>query len=705
MRAIQVDRLLQPKSIAIVGASSRSESPGARVFAGLTRLGFAGDIHLVNPTRTELNGHPCVATIADVPMGFDLAVLCVPKNAIQASLEACIAKKIGAAVVFAAGYAEQDAAGMAEQERLAATARAAGVALLGPNCLGFANLRGRAPITMVNVVKPASDLPGVAIVTQSGAFMSSLYATMSLKNIPASYLVSVGNQAVLGVEDFLDHFIEDEGTQVIAVFAERLREPRRFLELAARARQKRKPIVMMHTGRSSQARSAAQSHTGALAGDDAIMRALVAHESIILVDSIDELADVSSLAAQYPEAPTKGVGVVTNSGALRGITFDYCETVGLEVPALEPDTVQKMAVRLPAYAVAQNPIDITVQGIVEPDLIGIGARALLDDANIGSVVLAVHAGKEAADYARLAGPMLANSRKPVAYGLLGEGAPLSPELLDALRESRIPLFRSVERGLGAIARLTAYGKSCERPARRAARPVSAPPLSRTGTLTEYESKQWLRSLGVPLPKGELAQSLDDAKRIALEIGYPLVLKAQASALAHKSDSGGVILNLRGESDLVRGWDELHANIGRAHKSLQLDGILVEQMAPKGIELVIGIKRDPDWGPVLLIGLGGIWIEILQDVRLMPVDLSEDAIVEEIGRLRASAILQGARGARQADVRAVARIAATLGQAVLATPELAEIDLNPVIVYPEGEGAVVLDALIVTANTERRASQH
>jgi len=694
MSAVQVERLLSPKSVVVVGASARPESPGARVFAGLKRLGYEGTIHLVNPSRAELDGHPCVARIADVPPGVDLAVLCVPKNAVQAALEECIERHVGAAVVFAAGYAEQDDEGAAEQRRLEETARAAGVALLGPNCLGFASIRARAPITMVNVTKPLSNGPGVAIVAQSGAFMSSLYATMSQKGVPVSCIVSVGNQAVLGVEDFLERFIEDEDTRVVAVFAERLKEPKRFLELAARARHKRKPIVMMHTGRSSKARDAAASHTGALAGDDAIMRALTQHEAVILVDSIDELGDVAALAATYPEAPTKGVGVVTNSGALRGITFDFCDAVGLEVPALDPATVEKMAARLPAYAVADNPIDVTVQAIAEPDLIGVGARALLNDPNIGSAVLAVHAGKEAAEYARIAGPMLAKSRKPVAYSLLGEGAPLSPELAQALRENGIPLFRSVERALGAVAKLTAYGNACLRPARVAPPSSAVPVLAATGTLTEVESKKWLRRIGVPVPHGELAVTADDAKRIAREIGYPVVLKAQASALAHKSDAGGVILNVGDDAALLRAWDELHANIRGAKGDLALDGVLVESMAGKGTELVIGVKRDPDWGPVMLLGLGGIWIEVLKDVRLMPLDLAEEAIVEELGKLRASALLQGARGGRPADVRAVARIAAALGQAVLANPQVTEVDLNPVIVYPEGEGAVALDALIV-----------
>jgi acetate---CoA ligase (ADP-forming) len=696
--AMDIDRLLWPRSIVIVGASTRPERPGARILAGLSHLDFKGMIHLVNPSRTELGGRPCVPRIADIPDGVDLAALCVAKNAVQESLEECAARGVRAAVVFAAGYAEQDAAGTAEQERLAATARAAGIALLGPNCLGFASMRARAPITMVHVTA-VTEGPGVAVVAQSGAIMSSLYATMTLKGTPVTHLVSVGNQAVLGIEDF--------ETRVITVFAERLREPRRFLELAARARGKGKPIVLMHTGRSEKARDAARSHTGAMAGDHAVMRSLVGHEAVILVDSLDELADVSALAARYPVPPTKGVSIVTNSGAFRAISFDYCESVGLDVPVLERGTVEAMAARLPPYAVTENPMDLTVQTIAEPALIGIAARALLDDPNVGSAVLAVHAGGEAVEYARLAGPMLADSEKPVAYCLLGEGAPAPPELVAALKDSRIPMFRSVERGLGAIARLTAYGHALVRADDRVDGPPpgvgSAPMPARVGTWTEAEGKAWLAALGLPVPRGALARSLDDARRAGAAIGYPVVLKAQSTALTHKTDAGGVLLNLGDDASLAAGWHALHANVARAHPGLQLDGVLVERMARTGVELVIGLKRDPDWAPVLLVGLGGIWIEVIKDVRLMPADLSEEAIAEEIGRLRGSALLEGERGTPRADIRAVARIAATVGQAALANPRIAEIDLNPVFAYSEGEGALVLDALIVTDETTRQAA--
>lgn len=700
-----MDRLLRPKSIAIVGASPKPTSPGARILGNLTRCGFKGSIFLVNPGRTELEGRPCVPSVSDLPLGIDLAALCVPKAAIAECLRECAAREVGSAVVFASGYAEQDQEGAAEQAAITEIARESNIALLGPNCLGFINAIAGIPVTIATCNPPAEIKPGVGVIAQSGAFMSSLRATFDLKGIPASMLVSVGNQAVLGIEDVLEDMIADPGTLVITIFAERLGEPQRFLELAAGARAARKPIVLMHTGKSNRAREAAQSHTGALAGNYAVMQALLTHESVILVDSLDELADVSALLCRYPTPPTAGVGLVTNSGALRAITFDYCEAAGIDVPELDEATKAAMAKRLPSYAVVENPIDLTVQVLQEPELVGIGGKALVDDPNVGSVVLAVHAGLEAAEYAKHAGPLLANSTKPIAYSVLGEGALVSPELLASLREGNILLFRSVERALGSVAKITAYGRSLLTNSRRPPASIhGAGPGS--GVLTEVQGKSWLASKGVLIPKGGLATTIGQAHEIAERIGYPVVLKVQSRNLPHKSDVGGVILGVSDRAALERGWHELHENVLKKKANAVIDGILVEEMAPRGIELVVGMRRDPDWGPILLVGLGGVWIEILNDVRLMPVDLSEAAIAAELGRLRGAKLLHGARGAKPADIDAVARIAALIGSLAAAHPEILEIDINPLIVYEKGKGALALDALVVSAEPDdesRRAT--
>lgn len=698
--ALNLDRLLNPRSVVIVGASAREGTPGARIQSGLERLGYPGDVFLVNPNRAEIAGRACVGSVAEIPEGVDLGVLCVSRDRVQAAMEACIDRGVGAIVIFAAGYAEQDDAGAADQLELAEICRRANVPLLGPNCLGFASMRSRAPITMVNIPH-ATSAPGVSIIAQSGAIMSSLFATMQLKGTNVSNLISVGNQAVLGIEDFVERFVDDDDTRVITVFAERLRQPQRFLALAKRARAKRKPIVLMHTGRSRMAQSAAQSHTGAMAGDDAVMRALTAHEGVILVDSLDELADVSALIARYPVPPTKGVGIVTNSGAFRGISFDYCERVGLDIPDLDRSTVDEMSRRLPSFAVAENPMDLTVQTIAEPDLIGIAARTLLDDPNVGSCVLAVHAGVEAVEYAKHVGPMLSDVEQPVAYCLLGEGAPAPDELIATLRESGIPLFRSVERGLKAIARLTEYGRNLANLAGSDARPDVASSTSneilRAGTWTEAESKSWLEGLGLPVPQGEIVVDLIAARATAAAIGYPVVLKAQATQLTHKSDSGGVALGITDEAALDGAWETLQANVARLDPPVTLDGVLVERMATKGVELVVGFRRDPDWGPVLLLGLGGIWIEVIKDVRLMPATVGVESIVEEILRLKGQSMLTGGRGRPAADILSVAKIAHRLAEAALRNPALVEVDLNPVVAFAEGQGAVVLDALVVCSD--------
>lgn len=692
----KIDRLLRPKSIAIVGASSKSTSPGARILSNLTRCGFKGSIFLVNPGRNELDGRPCVASVSDLPSEIDLAALCVPKAGIAGSLRECASRGIGAAVVFAAGYAEQDEQGAAEQATISRVARDAGIALLGPNCLGFINTVDGIPITIATANPPAEIKPGVSVIAQSGAFMSSLRATLELKGIPTSMLVSVGNQAVLGIEDILEDLIADAGTQVITIFAERLRAPQRFLELAGKARAAHKPIVLMHTGKSSRAREAAQSHTGALAGNHAVMRALLSHESVVMVDSLDELADVSALLCRYPEPPTAGVGLVTNSGALRAITFDYCDAVGLEVPELDDATKAAMASRLPAFAVVENPIDLTVQVIQEPELVGIGGKALVDDPNVGSVVLAVHAGLEAAEYAKHAGPLLADSKKPVAYSVLGEGALVSPELVKFLREGNILLFRSVERALGAVAKATAYGRSLLAGSRREFGSLRGAALG-AGVLTEVQGKKWLAANDVPVPKGGLATTVAGAQKLAEQIGFPVALKVQSRDLPHKSDVGGVVLNIADGAALERSWHELHDSVRDKKADAVIDGVLVEEMAARGIELVVGMRRDPDWGPILLLGLGGVWIEIMNDVRLMPIDFSEDAIAAELNRLRGAKLLQGARGGRPSDIKAVARVAALLGSLAAAHPEISEIDINPLIVYPEGQGVLALDALVVSTN--------
>src|SRR5215472_13449252 len=387
-----VGRLLRPASIAVVGISPEPGSFGATMLSSLRSFEYCGAIHLVSRSRREVFGRPCVPSIDDLPMDVDLAVLCLPRAGVHDAVAACGRRRIGGAIVFASGFAETGAAGLAEQQAISETARRSGIALLGPNCLGFLNHVDGVALCMA-LPKPRRDRnPAIGFIAQSGAMMLAAVEVVHTKGIGYTHIISTGNEAVAGVEDFLAELIEDEATRVITLFVEQIRRPLLFLKLAARARERRKPIVMFHSGRTSESRAAALSHTGALAGDFKTMAALTAHQGVILVESFDELIDVAALLVRYPNSPTAGVGVITNSGAFRGVTFDVCHDAGLDVPAWSQPVRDRLAALLPSFAVTDNPIDLGTQLIRTPQMLGTITQAILDDPNVGSVVAAIVLG-------------------------------------------------------------------------------------------------------------------------------------------------------------------------------------------------------------------------------------------------------------------------------------------------------------------------
>jgi len=422
---LPVNRLLRPSSIAIVGISSEPGSFGATMLSSLKSFDYRGAIHLVSRSRSEVFGRPCVPSIDDLPMDVDLAVLCLPGAGVHAAIAACGRRRVGGAIVFASGFAETGAAGSAEQHAIGETARRSHVALLGPNCLGFINHVNGIALCMA-LPEPRRDRnPTVGFIAQSGALMLAAVEVVRTKGIGYTHVISTGNEAVTGVEDFLAELIEDDATRVITLFVEQIRRPLLFLKLAARARERRKPIVMFHSGRTAASRAAALSHTGALAGDFKTMAALTAHQGVILVESFDELIDVAALLVRYPNPPTAGVGVISNSGAFRGVTFDVCHEAGLDVPAWSQSVRDRLAM-MPSFAVIDNPIDLGTQLLRTPQLLGAVTQAVLDDPNVGSVVAAIVLGsrQQAVDKARAAHGVMRDAGKPVAFGAIGgEAAP------------------------------------------------------------------------------------------------------------------------------------------------------------------------------------------------------------------------------------------------------------------------------------------
>jgi acyl-CoA synthetase (NDP forming) len=431
-----------------------------------------------------------------------------------------------------------------------------------------------------------------------------------------------------------------------------------------------------------------------MAGDYKVMSTKVKYAGVFLVETLEELVDAAHILYRCDRPPVGGTVVLTESGAYKALALDLAERLDLALPPLATNTAELLRQALPDFIPPANPLDITAHGLVDPDLYRRTLPPILNDPQYDCLVLAIILTDEATSTLKL-GPIIKalksiSTKKLVLFAGLDEGAAIPAVYVNQLREIGVPFFPTSERVFRALARI-----SDQAPLAQQERPRPLSPLLHLehGTIPEFKAKQILQSIGITVPRGELATTLAEAQRIAEQIGYPIALKAQASALSHKSEVGGVALNLKNASELTTAWDEMQAEISRLLPSLQLDGILVEAMGRKGTEMIIGSHNDAQWGPVLLAGFGGIMAEALNDFRLIPPEASRATIVEEINRLQGSAILRGFRGSPELDVDAVAEVVEKLGQLALSTPSILDVDINPLVVYENGQGAIALDALI------------
>ncbi|AHE52354.1 acetate--CoA ligase family protein [Sphingomonas sanxanigenens] len=690
-----LSRLLTPRSVVIVGASPTPGALGNSVLQNLERHRFAGEIHLINPKRDEIGGRPCLKSIDQLPEGVDAAVLAIPGGAVLGAVEALAARGVGAAIIFSAGFAEGGEEGLAAQAAVARIAAEHGMVIEGPNCLGMVNYAAGVPLTFVEA--PVLDLagrPSVGIVSQSGAMAVVLGTTLMAKGLGITVSVSTGNEAASGVEDYVEHLIDDPATPAIGMIVEQFRKPARFLALAERARAAGKAIVLLHPGTSSAARESAATHTGAMAGDWQLMKTKVERAGVILVDSLEALGDVLELVTRAKPVRRGGTAVLTESGAFKALTLDLAEQIGLALPPMDGATASAMRAAIPDFIPVSNPMDLTAQALVDPDLYRRTLEPLLADDNFAALVFGIIQTDEATSARKFPAIIDAVTRlapdKPVIFAGLDDGAPVPAAYIERLRAIGVPYFPSPDRAFRALRHLA---RAAERDVSRAgAEPVTLDLPS--GVIPEYRAKELLAPLGIPFPKGGFAASAEEAGAVAARVGYPVAIKAQAAALSHKSDAGGVILNIADAAALDAAWARLYDNVAAYDPGIALDGALIEAMGKRGTELIVGARNDPEWGPVILVGFGGVTAELLHDVRLLPVDLTADAIAAELRLLKQGALLDGYRGSPALDVEAVATLIAALGRALAGTPAIREVDLNPVVVYPKGEGAVALDALIL-----------
>lgn len=690
-----IARLLRPTSVAVVGASDKPGALGASVLGNLLRNGFAGTIYPVNPNREKIGDLPCLPSVDALPEGVDVAVLAIPQAFVLDTVRGLAARKVGAAIIFSAGFAEGGPEGLAQQAEIARIGAESGMVIEGPNCLGLVNHVNNAALTFVETAITPPQGRALAVVSQSGAMAAVLCTTMLARQVPVSYSVSTGNEAASGVEHYVDWMVEDEHTQVVAMIVEQFRHPQAFLSAARALHAAGKRVVLLHPGKSSAARESAATHTGAMAGDYALMRAKVERAGVIMAETLEELGDIAEILLRSPALPRREIAVLGESGAFKALTLDLAEELGLPLADLHDDDSPALRAALPVFVPVSNPLDITAQGLSQPIIYTNTLNALMADERVGAIVAGIIQGDPVTAQIKVPAILAAldGATKPIIFAGLDEGADIPAHHVAALRAAGATWFPSTERALRALTRI---GLAATRDLTdNTPTPFAIPALDdEAGVIPEYRSKALLAPLGLAFPRGGFAASADEAVAAAQAAGYPVAMKAQAAALSHKSDAGGVILSLPDDEAVRAAWERIHANVAAYDATIHLDGVLIETMGARGLEMIVGAKNDPDWGPVVLAGFGGVTAEILKDVALITPDLDETQIVAKLMALKNAPLLAGWRGAPALDVSALAGLVRQVAAVLVANPRLLELDLNPVILRPRGEGLLALDALML-----------
>jgi acetyltransferase len=711
-RARSLDPILRPRSIAVVGASRRSGTIGHQIVANLVRHGFTGPVFPVNPTAASINAMHAWPSVSAIPEPVDMAVVAVPKERVCDVAEECGASGVGGLIVISSGFREVGAEGMERERRLLDITRRHGMRMIGPNCMGAIN--SDAAYSMNATFAPLMpDFGPAAFVSQSGALGVNVLDYAKELGIGIAQFVSMGNKADVSGNDLLLHWEDDPAIEVILMYVENFGNARNFLAIAPRVA-RRKPIIVLKAGRSAVGARAASSHTGALSGSDAASDALLTQAGVLRAASIEELFDMAVAfttrrARRIPAS--RRVGVVGNSGGPGVLAADALEMAGLRVVDFAASTVERLRPLFPAEASLRNPLDMIASAT--PQGYRASLDAILGDPGIDSAVaiFTPPLGVRTPDVAEAIGDVAAkHPEKPVIAVLMGrEGL---PQGRSELGRAGVPSYifpESAARALGALAR---YGEILARPPRevpdlRAERARAAPIVEgalRAGVsrLSEVESLALVRAYGIATIESDVAIDAIDAVRIADSLGYPVALKIVSPEISHKSDVGGVRLGLPDASGVRAAYDEIVASVTRAMPEAHIAGVLVQRMARDDgeRELIAGFSRVPGFGPMVMVGLGGIYVEAFRDVqlRLAPVD-RHDAL-EMLRSLRSATLLGPFRGAPAVDVEAVADAIVRLGCLAEAFPMIAEMDVNPLRVG--ASGALAVDARVVLREADRRA---
>ncbi len=692
----RLEPLLDPRSIAVVGASDDPVSIRGRALSYLLRTGYPRDrLHPVNPHRTTVQGLFASRSIDEVPGPVDLALVAVPASEVPGVVSSCARVGVRAVVVFSSGFAEMGPAGVALQAELAAAAaESPTMLLLGPNCLGVVNVRRPVTATFTSALDAAGLLPGVsALVTQSGAVGSMLLGVARAEHLGMAYFVSTGNEEGMSVAELVAALVEDPDVQVVLAYLEGVRDAAALLDAARRGLELGKPIVALKAGRSDAGRRAALSHTASLAGEDIVADGAFDQAAIVRVDGLADLLDAGRVFAAGRRAAGRRVSVVTISGGVGVLMADRCDSLGLELAKWDGEWKARMERLVPPFGSASNPIDVTATLIARPDLLD----HVLDlcGEHPGTDAVAVLLGNVTAGEDRVVDTLVrtyGGTEKPIVVTWVGgSGRPAS-----ALADAGIPVYPDPDRALRALKALVEWSERAMAPPHAARRRRSHLPAwlfdHPGGLMDEVESKALLARYGIATVAEVVVADEAAAVAAAARIGGPVAVKLLAPDVVHKTDLGAVVLDVFGDEEVASAFRRV-TTAGRLAGAPQVDGI-VQAMAPSGVELLLGARIDAQWGPIVLVGMGGVLAEVLADVRAAVAPIDERAAERLVGRLRGSRLLDGFRGrgpldraAACAALCAVSELAADLGD------RLVELDVNPLVVAEVGQGSVVVDASI------------
>ncbi len=683
--------IMNPRRIAILGASDNAARIGGRSLGYMLQERFAGDLWPVNPNRTTVQGVQAYACVRDLPGAPDVAILALAAKLVPDAIDDLAAVGAKSAVIFSSGFAEVDAAGAELQAEVMARARRGGIRILGPNTLGLLNPRVNFWGTFTSTLESGWPLPGrIGIASQSGAYGAHMLSSAITRGLGISGFITTGNEADLTTADAIGWLAEDNGTDVIVAYLEGIRDGDRLVAALDAARSARKPVIVMKAGRSKVGSAAAQSHTASLAGNDAVADAVLREMGALRIDSTQQALDYAQAAIPriYPVGNT--LGVLTVSGGAGILIADDAERLGLPMPEL-PQSAQKELTNLLSFAATRNPIDCTAQALNQLELVSEFGLRMVEVGGYRSILVFF---SQAGGAKSIVSGLRAELRKvlAVAKDRLCVLSVLGPEdVIKQYQEDGWLVYDDPARAVAAIAAMGRLGESFA----QAARSVPAASLSAinlTETPNEAESKTIFASAGVTVAEELLTRTKPEARAAAEAIGFPVVMKIVSPDILHKTEIGGVLTHVDSPDSAEAGFDTLIQRAKTARPTARLDGVLVARKIVGGIECIMGITRDPVFGPIAMFGLGGIHVEVLKDVVLRRCPFGYDAAEAMIRSIRSFAILEGVRGAAPVDLQALAEMLSHLSQlAVDLGPNLKSIDANPVIARPDGAWAV--DAVI------------